>query len=356
MRRERLLAAFCGALSNVSAIDLGVIAVKAAIERAGITPEMVDETVLGCVLQAGLGQGVARQVAVHAGIPVEKPAFTVNMICGSGLKTIQLAAQAIALGDADIIVAGGTENMSSAPHVLMNSRNGYRMGNGTLVDTMVNDGLTDAFNHYHMGVTAENLAEKYNIDRVTQDTFSAESQAKAVRAQLQGYFDEEIVPVEVKTRKGISLVDKDEHPKADTTVESLGKLKAVFKKEGTVTAGNASGINDGAAVLVLMSREKADDLGIEPLAVIKGYASAGVEPSLMGYGPVPAVRKALTKAEMSLEEIDLIEANEAFASQALAVAKALELNMEKSQCQRWGHCLRSSCWSFWCKNFNYSFI
>ncbi len=322
------IGSFCGALSSVPAIDLGVIAVKAAIERAGITPDMVDETVLGCVLQAGLGQGVARQVAVQAGIPVEKPAFTVNMICGSGLKTIQLAAQAIALGDADIVVAGGTENMSSAPYVMMNARTGYRMGNGTLIDTMVNDGLTDAFGGYHMGVTAENLAEKYNISRLDQDTFSASSQAKAVNAQNKGYFDAEIVPVEVKTRKGIVTVSQDEHPKGDTTVESLSKLKTVFKKEGTVTAGNASGINDGAAALVLMSREKAEALGIEPLAVIKGYASAGVEPSLMGYGPVPAVKKALLKADMTLSEIELIEANEAFATQALAVAKGLELNME----------------------------
>lgn len=320
---------FLGALSTVSAVDLGVVAVKAAIERAGITPDRVDETVFGCVLQAGLGQGVARQVAVHAGISVEKPAFTVNMICGSGLKTIQLAAQAIALGDAEIVVAGGTENMSLAPHVLMNSRMGTRMGSGIMIDTMVNDGLTDAFNGYHMGVTAENLAEQYDISRLEQDTFSADSQRKAVYAQEQGYFDAEIVPVEVKTRKGSVIVDKDEHMKAGTTVESLGKLKTVFKKEGTVTAGNASGINDGAAALVLMSAEKAKELGIEPLAVIKGYASAGVEPSHMGYGPVPAVKKALEKAQMTLEGVDLIEANEAFAAQALAVAKGLDLNMEK---------------------------
>lgn len=323
------IGSFLGALSTVSAVDLGVVAVKAAIERAGITPEMVDETVLGCVLQAGLGQGVARQVAIHSGIPVEKPAFTVNMICGSGLKTIQLAAQAIALGDADVVVAGGTENMSLAPHVFMNSRMGQRMGNGAMIDTMVNDGLTDAFGGYHMGVTAENLAEQFHISRLEQDTFSAESQVKAVYAQKMGYFDAEIVPVEVKTRKGTVLVEKDEHPKEGTTAESLGKLKAVFKKEGTVTAGNASGINDGAAALVLMSGEKAKELGIETLAVIKGYASAGVEPSHMGYGPVPAVKKALEKAGIELNHIELIEANEAFAAQALSVAKSLNFDMAK---------------------------
>lgn len=316
-------------MATVSAAELGALVIKESILRAGIKPEQVDETIMGCVLQAGLGQGVARQAAVKAGIPVEKPAYSVNMICGSGLKTVQLAAQAIASGDADIVVAGGTESMSQAPYALMNARTGYRMGNGSLVDTMVNDALTDAFSGVHMGITAENLAEQFNISRGEQDAFAASSQQKAVAAIEARIFDEEIVPVVIKTRKGDVVVDQDEYPKAGVTVESLSVLKPAFKKEGTVTAGNASGINDGAAAMVLMSAEKAFELGIKPLAEIIGYGSAGVDPQIMGYGPVPAVRKALDKAGIDINEIDLIEANEAFASQALSVARALQFDMDK---------------------------
>lgn len=320
---------FNGALSGVSAVDLGVIAVKEAIKRAGITPDMVDETILGCILQAGLGQGVARQVAVKAGIPVEKPAFTMNMICGSGLKSVQLAAQAILLGDSDIVVAGGTENMSAAPYLLKNARTGYRMGHGEIIDSMIYDSLTDIFNNYHMGVTAENLAEKYGITREEQDQFAAASQNKAEAAIKAGKFKEEIVPVVISSKKGDIVVDTDEFPRAGVTAESLAKLKPAFKKDGTVTAGNASGINDGAAVLILMSAEKAKELGIKPMAKIVGYGSGGVDPSIMGIGPVPAVKKALQKAGKKLEEMDLIEANEAFASQSLAVAKDLAFDMSK---------------------------
>jgi acetyl-CoA C-acetyltransferase len=323
------IGSFNGSLSTVSAVDLGVTAVKEAIKRAGITPEIVDETIMGCILQAGQGQGVARQVAVKSGIPVEKPAFTVNMICGSGLKTVQLAVQAIALGDADIVVAGGTENMSAAPYLLMNGRTGYRMGNGEIVDSMVFDALTDIFNRYHMGITAENLAEKYQITREEQDAFAAASQNKAEAAMKDGSFKDEIVPVVISGKKGDVVIDTDEFPKAGVTAESLGKLRPAFKKDGTVTAGNASGINDGAAAIVIMSGEKAKELGITPMARIAGYASAGVEPSIMGVGPVPAVRKALEKAGMKLEDIELIEANEAFAAQSLAVAKELGFDMEK---------------------------
>lgn len=320
---------FNGSLSGVSAVELGVIAVKEAIKRAGITPEMVDETILGCILQAGQGQGVARQVAVKAGIPVEKPAMTINMICGSGLKTVQLAAQSIISGECDIVVAGGTENMSQAPYLLKNARTGYRMGHGEIVDTMIHDALTDVFNNYHMGVTAENLAEKYDITRGEQDAFAASSQNKAEAAIKEGRFKEEIVPVVVSNKKGDVIVDVDEYPRAGTTVEMLSKLRPAFKKDGTVTAGNASGINDGAAVLVVMSAEKAKELGIKPLGKLIGYASAGVDPSIMGIGPVPAVKRALDRAGVKLENIDLVEANEAFAAQAIAVAKELGLSMDK---------------------------
>jgi acetyl-CoA C-acetyltransferase len=290
---------------------------------------MVDETILGCILQSGQGQGVARQAAVKAGIPIEKPAMTINMICGSGLKAVQLAAQAIISGECDVVVAGGTENMSQAPYVLKNARNGYRMGHGEIVDTMVHDALTDAFNNYHMGMTAENLAEKYNISREEQDTFAAASQNKAVAAIAEGKFKDEIVPVVIPSKKGDVIVDTDEYPRAGTTVESLAKLKPAFKKDGTVTAGNASGINDGAAVLIIMAAEKAKELGLEVLGKITGYASAGVDPSIMGIGPVPAVKKALVRAKLEIKDLDLIEANEAFAAQALSVAKELGFDMNK---------------------------
>lgn len=323
------IGSFNGALAGVSAVDLGTIAIKEAVKRAGIGPELVDQTIMGCILQAGLGQGVARQAAVKAGIPIEKPAMTINMICGSGLRAVQLAAQAIISGESDVVVAGGTENMSLAPYILKNARTGYRMGNGELVDSMILDSLTDAFNNYHMGVTAENLAEKYGISREEQDTLAAASQNKAEAAIKQGKFKDEIVPVVIPTKKGDIVVDTDEFPRAGTTVESLGKLRPAFKKDGTVTAGNSSGINDGAAALVIMAAEKAKELGLEVLGKIVGYASAGVDPSIMGIGPVPATKKALERAKLELKDIDLIEANEAFAAQALSVAKELGFDMSK---------------------------
>jgi len=324
------IGSFNGSLSGVSAADLGAVAVKEALNRAGVKPEMVDQTILGCILQAGLGQGVARQVAVKAGIPVEKPAMTINMICGSGLRSVQLAVQAIVSGESDIVVAGGTENMSAAPYLLMKARTGYRMGNGEIIDSMVYDALTDVFNNYHMGVTAENLAEKYNITREEQDKFACTSQNRAEAAIKEGKFKEEIVPVVIKTKKGDVVVDTDEFPRPGVTVEALAKLRPACKKDGTVTAGNASGINDGAAAIVVMSKEKADELGIKPLAKVVSYASAGVDPSIMGIGPVPATKLALERANLKLEDMDLIEANEAFAAQSLAVAKELNLDMSKT--------------------------
>ena len=320
---------FNGSLAGVSAVDLGVTAVKEAIKRAGITPEMVDDTIMGCILQAGLGQGVARQVAVKSGIPVEKPAYTINMICGSGLRAVQVAAQQIISGECDIVVAGGTENMSAAPYLLRNARTGYRMGHGEIIDSMIYDSLTDVFNNYHMGITAENLAEQYSITREEQDAFAASSQNKAEAAIKEGKFKDEIVPVVIPSKKGDIVVDTDEFPRAGVTAEALAKLRPAFKKDGTVTAGNASGINDGAAALVVMAADKAEELGIKPLARIAGYASAGVDPSIMGIGPVKAVKKALERANLKLEDIDLIEANEAFAAQSIAVARDLGFDMNK---------------------------
>lgn len=320
---------FNGSLSGVSAVDLGAIAIKEAIKRAGIIPDMVDQTIMGCILQAGQGQGVARQAAVKAGIPIEKPAMTINMICGSGLRAVQLAAQAIISEECDVVVAGGTENMSQAPYLLRNARNGYRMGNGELIDSMIYDALTDVFNNYHMGVTAENLAEKYHISREEQDALAVASQNKAEAAIKAGKFKDEIVPVVIPSKKGDVVVDTDEYPRAGTTMEGLAKLKPAFKKDGTVTAGNASGINDGAAVLVVMAADKAKELGLEVLGKITGYASAGVDPSIMGIGPVPAAKKALERAKLELKDLDLIEANEAFAAQALAVSEELGFDMNK---------------------------
>lgn len=320
-----------GSFKNVPAVDLGAVVVKEAIKRAGIKADQVDELVFGNVLQAGLGQNVARQVSVHAGIPIEVPSFTVNKVCGSGLKTVELAAQAIAAGEADIVIAGGTENMSQAPYVLNNNRWGQRMGDGKVIDEMIKDGLWDAFNDYHMGITAENVAEKWNLTREEQDEFALTSQLRAEEAIKSGRFKDEIVPVEVPQRKGDpKIVDTDEHPRFGSTIEGMAKLRPAFKKDGTVTAGNASGINDGAAALVVMSKEKAEELGIEPLATIVSYASAGVDPSIMGTGPIPASRKALEKAELTIDDMDLVEANEAFAAQSLAVAKELGLDMEKT--------------------------
>lgn len=320
---------FGGALSKLSAVDLGVIAAKEAIKRAGITPDQVNEVLLGNVLGAGLGQNVSRQIAVKAGIPVEVPTLTVNKLCGSGLRTISMAAQTIMLGDADVVLCGGTESMSNAPYILPGARFGQRMGNGAMVDTLIHDGLSDAFDGTHMGITAENIAAQWNISREEQDEFAAKSQNKAEVAQNAGRFDEEIVKIEIPQRKGEPVIfDKDEFIKPGMTVEKLSKLRPAFKKDGSVTAGNASGINDGAAVLVVMSKEKAESLGIKPLATVKGYGSAGVDPSIMGYGPVPATQKALDKAGWQVTDLDLVEANEAFAAQSLSVVRGLELNPE----------------------------
>ncbi|WP_090553739.1 acetyl-CoA C-acetyltransferase [Natronincola ferrireducens] len=324
------IGSFGGSLADVSAADLGAIAIKEALKRAGVEGHQVDEVYMGCILQAGAGQGVARQASIKAGIPVEVPATTINILCGSGLRTVSMAAQTIIAGDNDIVVAGGTENMSQSPYLLPKTRWGQKMGDGKIIDSMVHDALTDAFNNYHMGITAENLAEKYNITREEQDRFATESQNKAEKAMADGRFKDEIVTVEIPQRKGEPLlIDTDEYPKAGVTIEKLGKLKPAFKKDGTVTAGNASGINDGAAALVIMSKEKADELGIKPLATLVSYGNAGVEPSIMGIGPVPATQKALKKAGLTIEDMDLIEANEAFAAQALSVANELKWNPEK---------------------------
>jgi acetyl-CoA C-acetyltransferase len=315
-----------GAFKDVSAVDLGVTVVKEAIAQAKITPDMVEELIFGNILQAGLGQNVARQVSIKAGIPQEVSSYTVNKVCGSGLKTVALAANAIACGDADIVVAGGTENMSLAAYVVPSARWGARMGNATMVDTMVYDGLTDAFSGVHMGVTAENIVTEYGFTREEQDAFAVESQRRAIQAMADGKFKDEIVPVVIPSKKGDIVVDTDEYPKANATLEGLAKLRPAFKKDGSVTAGNASGINDGAAALVLMSKEKADSLGLTPLAVIKAFASAGVDPQIMGTGPIPSTKKALAKAGLTVKDLGLIEANEAFAAQALSVVKSLELD------------------------------
>lgn len=320
---------FNGAYEGTPATDLASIVIKEVLNRANVAPAQVDEVILGNVLQAGLGQGPARQAAVNAGLPYEVPATTINKLCGSGLKTVHLATQAIQLGEADIVVAGGAENMTRAPYLLEKARQGYRMGDGKIVDTMLADGLLDAFEGYHMGITAENLAEKYNISREEQDAFAAKSQQKAEAAQQADRFKDEIVPVEVKKRKETIIVDRDEFPRAGVTAEKLAGLRPAFKKDGTVTAANASGINDGAAALLIMSEDKANELGLKPLARIVSNAVAGVDPAIMGIGPVPATKKALEKAGLSLADIDLIEANEAFAAQSLAVAKELDFDLEK---------------------------
>ena len=318
-----------GVLSTVPAVDLGAIVIKEALNRAGVPADQVDEVLMGCVIQAGLGQNVARQASVKAGVPIEVPAETLNNVCGSGLKCVNMAADMILAGDADVVVAGGMENMSMAPYALMKARFGYRMNNATMVDTMVNDGLWDAFNNYHMGITAENVAEKYGITREEQDEFAAWSQNKAVKAQEEGRFDAEIVPVPVKMKKETVLVTKDEGPRAGVTKESISKLKPAFKPDGTVTAANASGINDGAAAVVVMSEEKAKELGVTPMATFVVGTSAGVDPSIMGVGPVAAVRKAMKKGNFTLDEIDLIEANEAFAAQSLGVDRELHFDRDK---------------------------
>ncbi|WP_026667171.1 MULTISPECIES: acetyl-CoA C-acetyltransferase [Butyrivibrio] len=319
-----------GALSGTPAAELGSIVIKEALNRAGVKPEQVDEVLMGCVIQAGLGQNVARQASIKAGLPIETPAVTLNVVCGSGLNCVNMAADLIKAGEADIVVAGGMENMSMAPYALPNARFGYRMNNGTVVDTMVNDALTDAFNHYHMMITAENICDRWNLTREELDAFSANSQQKCEKAMAEGKFNDEIVPVPVKVKKEMVDFKVDEGPRAGTTAESLSKLKCCSGKEGgLVTAGNASGINDGAAAIVVMSEEKAKELGIKPMATWVGGALAGVEPEVMGIGPVAATNKVLKKTGLSLDNIDLIEANEAFAAQSVAVAKDLGFDMNK---------------------------
>jgi len=321
---------FNGGLASLSAVELGSIVIQEAIQRAGIENSMVDEVIMGNVLQGGLGQNTARQAALKAGLPNEIPSFTINKVCGSGIKAVTLGAQSIIAGDADIIVAGGMESMTNAPYMLDGkARWGYRMGDAKLTDVMVKDGLWCATNDYHMGITAENVAAQYGITQEAQNQLAFESQQKACAAIESGAFKKEIVPVTVKGRKGDTIFDTDEFPKAGTTCEKLNSLKPAFQKNGTVTAGNASGINDGAAALVIMSSDKAKELGIKPLARITAYGSGGVDPSIMGMGPVPATRKALAKAGLTIADIELIEANEAFAAQFLAVGQ--ELGFEKDK-------------------------
>ena len=324
------LGSFGGTLKDVPAAELGAIVIKEAVKRAGINPEQVEEVVMGNVIQAGLGQNVARQATLKAGLPNEVPAMTINKVCGSGLRTVALAAQMIKAGDADIVVAGGMENMSAAPYVLDKARWGQRMGDGKLVDTMIKDALWDAFNNYHMGVTAENIAKQWGLTREMQDEFAANSQMKAEAAIKAGKFKDEIVPVVIPQRKGDPIVfDTDEFPRFGTTAEKLAKLRPAFKKDGTVTAGNASGINDGAAALVVMSAEKAKELGVTPICKIVSYGSKGLDPSIMGYGPFYATKKALEGTGLTVADLDLIEANEAFAAQALAVKNELQIDSSK---------------------------
>lgn len=322
---------FNGALASLSGAQIGAQVVKAVLERAGVQPDQVDEVILGQVLTAGAGQNPARQTTLLAGLPDTTPAMTINKVCGSGLKTVQLAAQAIATGDAEVVIAGGQESMSQSAHVLPRSRTGQRMGDWKLEDTMIKDGLWDAFNQYHMGVTAENLAEKYQISREEQDQLAATSQQRAEAAIGAGHFKAEIVPISVPQRKGDPvIVDRDEYPKSGVTAEGLAKLPAAFKRDGgSVTAGNASGINDGAAILLVMSASKAESLGLEPIARIKAFASAGVDPAIMGSGPVPATRRCLERAGWTVDDLELVEANEAFAAQALAVAREMQWDMDK---------------------------
>ena len=318
-----------GAFSTTPATELGSVVIKEALNRAGVAPEQVDHVYMGCVIQAGLGQNVARQASLKAGLPIETPAVTVNVVCGSGLNCVNMAAQMIIAGDADIVVAGGMENMSMAPYALKNARYGYRMGNAPMIDTMVNDALWDAFNDYHMGITAENVAEQWGLTREMLDEFAASSQQKASAAIEEGKFKDEIVPVEVKQKKQTVIVDSDEGPRAGVTAESISKLRPAFKKDGIVTAANASGINDGAAAIVVMSEEKAKELGVTPMATWVAGALGGVDPSIMGVGPVASTKKVMAKTGLTVADMDLIEANEAFAAQSLAVAHDLEFDMDK---------------------------
>ena len=324
------IGSFGGALKDMTAVGLGVVAAKEAIKRAGIDPAIIDEVILGNVLQGGLGQNVARQIAMAAGVPKEVPAMTLNKVCGSGLRTVGLAAQIIKAGDADCILAGGAESMSQAGYVMPVARWGARMGDAKMVDMMVHDGLTDAYNHYHMGITAENVVEQWGLSREELDQFATSSQNKAEAAVKSGRFKDEIAAVEIPQRKGDPIIcDTDEYPKFGATAEGMAKLRPAFKKDGVVTAANASGINDGGAALIVMSKEKADELGLKYLCKVTSYASAGVDPSIMGIGPVPASKNALDKAGLTIKDMDLIEANEAFAAQAVAVGKDLGIDAEK---------------------------
>lgn len=318
-----------GALSQTPATDLGALVIKEALNRAGVAPDQVDEVIMGCVIQANQGQNVARQATLKAGLPNEVPALTLNVVCGSGLECINEAASLILAGQADVIVAGGMENMSMAPYALENARFGYKMNHQKVMDTMIKDALWDAFNDYHMGVTAENIVEQYGITREELDIFSAESQQKCEKAMAEGRFQDEIVPVPLKVKKEVVMFTEDEGPRAGTTAESLGKLKPAFKTDGSVTAGNSSGINDGAAALVVMSEEKAKELGVKPMAYWVGGALAGVDPSVMGIGPVAATEKLLKRTGLKMDDIDLIEANEAFAAQSIAVGKDLGFDKDK---------------------------
>lgn len=318
-----------GSLSTVSAVELGSIVIREALARAGVKPEQVDQVYMGCVIQAGLGQNVARQSSIQAGLPVEVPAVTVNVVCGSGLNCVNMAAQMIEAGDADIVVAGGMESMSQAPFALPNARFGYRMNNGVLVDTMIKDALWDAFNQCHMGITAENVAERWHITREELDAFSANSQQKCEKAQAEGKFNAEIVPVTVKKKKETLVVDTDEGPRHGITAEGLAKLRPAFKPDGVVTAGNSSGINDGAAAIVVMSEEKARELGVKPMATFIAGALGGVDPAIMGVGPVAATKKVLKKTGYTVADFDLVEANEAFAAQSVAVGRELGFDPEK---------------------------
>jgi acetyl-CoA C-acetyltransferase len=320
---------FNGTIGKMSAADLGAQIIKALLARSGVRPEQISEVIMGQVLAAGAGQNPARQASIRAGIPDSVPAMTINKVCGSGLKATHLAAQAIKCGDAEIVIAGGQESMSSAPHLLPGSRDGFRMGDAKLIDSMINDGLWDIYNNYHMGVTAENVAKEYEISRREQDEFAAASQQKAEAAQKAGRFKDEIAPIEIVTRKGTASFDTDEYIRPGTTVEALADLKPAFAKDGTVTAGNASGLNDGAAAVMMMSARKADELKLKPLAFVRAYSSAGVDPKLMGMGPVPASRLCLQKAGWRHEQLDLMEVNEAFAAQAIAVNRQMGWDTRK---------------------------
>jgi len=328
--KRTAVGSFGGGLSSLRADQLGSAVIKALLEETGVPAEQINEVVLGQVLTAGCGQNPARQASINAGIPASVPAMTINKVCGSGLKAVHMAVQAIRTGDAELMIAGGQESMSQAPHVLPNSRNGQRMGDWNMVDTMIKDGLWDAFNDYHMGVTAENIVGKYGISREEQDEFAAASQQKAVAARNAGYFDSQIVPISIPQRKGDPLVvDQDENPREGVTAEGLGKLRPAFQKDGTVTAGNASSLNDGAAAVIVCSAEKAKELGLAPLATIKAHANAGVDPSIMGTGPIPASQRCLKLAGWSVDDLDLVEANEAFAAQAISVNRELGWDTSK---------------------------